>query len=179
MRGGPKRAMTPQEFAAVYPKMLDWIHETLASYRRTARTVASLQFARLPLYFSDVVLQGTYYVPINRVPIPPLSAMGLERFAAFEQGDYEGITYLNTYFLKHRHVSGEALHFHELIHVVQWPSLGPERFLKTYAEGLERFGYRNSPLEKMAYEAEDLFKRGRPVFDAERFVTAQLLRLGA
>ncbi len=137
MRGGPKRAMTPQEFAAVYPKMLDWIHETLASYRRTARTVASLQFARLPLYFSDVVLQGTYYVPINRVPIPPLSAMGLERFAAFEQGDYEGITYLNTYFLKHRHVSGEALHFHELIHVVQWPSLGPERFLKTYAEGLD------------------------------------------
>ncbi len=91
MRGGPERAMTPQEFAAVYPKMLDWIHETLASYRRTARTVASLRFARLPLYFSDVVLQGTYYVPINRVPIPPLSAMGLEQFAAFEQGDYEDL----------------------------------------------------------------------------------------
>jgi hypothetical protein len=44
-----------------------------------------------------------------------------------------------------------------LIHVIQWQSLGPERFLKTYAEGLERFGYENSPLEKMAYEAEDLF----------------------
>ncbi len=84
---------------------------------------------------------------------------------------------MKTCFLKHRHTSNEALHFHELIHVVQWQSLGPERFLKTYAEGLERFGYRNSPLEKMAYEVE--VKRGRPVFDAERFVTAQLLRLGA
>jgi len=177
MRGGPERAMTPQEFAAAYPKMLDWIHETLATYRRTARSVASMQFARLPLYFSDVLLQGTYCVPINRVPIPPLSSMGLERFAAFVQGDSDGITYLNTYFLKPRHVGNEALHFHELIHVVQWQSLGPERFLKTYAEGLERFGYENSPLEKVAYEAEDLFKRGRPVFDAERFVTAQLLRL--
>ena len=60
-------------------------------------------------------------------------------------------------FLSGRHVSNEALHFHELIHVIQWQSLGPERFLKTYAEGLERFGYENSPLEKMAYEAEDLF----------------------
>jgi hypothetical protein len=169
--------MTPQEFAAAYPKMLDWIHETLATYRRTARSVASMQFARLPLYFSDVLLQSTYCVSINRVPIPPLSSMGLERFTAFVQGDSDGITYLNTYFLQPRHVSNEALHFHELIHVVQWQSLGPERFLKTYAEGLERFGYENSPLEKVAYEAEDLFKRGRPVFDAERFVTAQLLRL--
>ena len=50
--------------------------------------------------------------------------------------------------------------------------LGPERFLKIYAEGSERFGYENSPLEKVAYEAEDLFKRGRPVFDAKQFVTA-------
>ena len=89
--------MTPQEFAAAYPKMLDWIHETLATYRRTARSVASMQFARLPLYFSDVLLQGTYCVPINRVPIPPLSSMGLERFAAFVQGDSDGITYLNPY----------------------------------------------------------------------------------
>jgi hypothetical protein len=51
--------MTPQEFAAAYPKMLDWIHETLATYQRTARSVASMRFARLPLYFSDVLLQGT------------------------------------------------------------------------------------------------------------------------
>jgi hypothetical protein len=179
MSGGPEHAMTPQEFAAAYPKMLDWIHETLASYRKAARTVASMQFARLPLYFGNILLQDAHYVPINRVPIPPLSTMGLKRFAAFVQGDSDGITYLNTYFLKRRHVSNEALHFHELIHVIQWQSLGPERFLKTYAEGLERFGYENSPLEKMAYEAEDLFKRGRPVFDAKRFVTAQLFRLGA
>ena len=66
-----------------------------------------------------------------------------------------------------------------MIHLVQWRLLGAEFFLAMYAGGLEKFGYRNSPLEKMAYEAEDLFKRGRPVFDAERFVTAQLLRLRA
>jgi hypothetical protein len=96
---GPERSMTPQEFAAAYPKMLGWIHETLASYRKTGRSVASMQFARLPLYFDDVLLQSTHYIAINRVPIPPLSTMGLERFAAFLQGDPDGIAYLNTYFL--------------------------------------------------------------------------------
>ena len=91
--------MTPQEFAAAYPKMLDWIHETLATYRRTARSVASMQFARLPLYFSDVLLQGTYCVPINRVPIPPLSSMGLERFTAFVQAIPMGLHILILIFL--------------------------------------------------------------------------------
>jgi hypothetical protein len=48
----------------------------------------------------------------------------------------------------------ETIHFHELIHVVQWRTLGPEQFLFIYANGLERFGYLNSPLEVMAFDAE-------------------------
>jgi hypothetical protein len=43
-----------------------------------------------------------------------------------------------------------------------------------YAGGLEKFGYRNSPLEKMAYDAEGLFDSAGPVFDAERFVEQRL-----
>ena len=42
-------------------------------------------------------------------------------------------------------VQFERLHFHELIHVVQWLTLGPERFLMAYADGLERFGYSQKP----------------------------------
>lgn len=57
----------------------------------------------------------------------------------------------------HAHV--ESLHFHELVHVIQWRLLGPEGFLALYADGLERFGYRNSPLEVMAYELQDKFER--------------------
>jgi len=36
--------------------------------------------------------------------------------------------------------------------------------------GLERFGYENSPLEKMAYEAEKLFRDGSTRFDPEKYV---------
>ena len=48
---------------------------------------------------------------------------------------------------------------HELVHVLQWRRLGPEKFLALYADGLERFGYRNSPLEAMAYDLQDRFER--------------------
>jgi hypothetical protein len=38
---------------------------------------------------------------------------------------------------------------------------------------LERFGYRNSPLEVMAYEAEAAFA-ANDVFDAEKMVAQKL-----
>ncbi len=46
--------------------------------------------------------------------------------------------------------------------------------LALYANGLEAFGYRNSPLEKMAYDAQELFDRSAAVFDAEKLVTEKL-----
>src|SRR5262249_1889154 len=75
----------------------------------------------------------------------------------FEHGNFSGITYLNTFFIRQDDVSNEAIHFHELIHVIKWRILGPEQFLSLYSDGLERFGYRDSPLEKMAYDAEAAF----------------------
>ena len=52
--------------------------------------------------------------------------------------------------------------------------LGPEGFLTAYANGLDEFGYENSPLEKMAYDAEASFKRSSAIFDAEKFVAERL-----
>jgi hypothetical protein len=98
-------------------------------------------------------------------------------FAEFEHGDYEGITYLDTFFVKRRSAAAERLHFHELIHVVQWRLLGPETFLAAYAAGLETFGYRESPLEIMAYNAEASFCQSDQLFDAENLVAEQLSRM--
>jgi hypothetical protein len=61
-----------------------------------------------------------------------------------------------------------------MVHVVQWRLLGAERFLALYADGLEAFGYRNSPLEKMTYDAQEIFDRPGPVFDVEKFVAKRL-----
>ena len=75
--------MTPEEFQALYPQVIGWIRHTLAAHEKSAKSVAAAGFVRLPLYFSEELLASTKYVAVNRVPTPPLSALGLKRFAAF------------------------------------------------------------------------------------------------
>jgi hypothetical protein len=86
--------------------------------------VASFKFPRLQRYFSEELLSTASVVPIDRLPVPPLSALGLREFADFETQPMGGITYLDTYFLQRvAAATDESLHFHELIHVVQWQVL--------------------------------------------------------
>jgi hypothetical protein len=166
--------MTPEEFQKFYPLLVDWLRTTLAAQAGAAQPVASRGFLRLPLYFTAETLTSTKVVLVDRLPFPPLSSWGLTRFADFERGNFEGITYLDTFFLRRTQSRNEAMHFHELIHVIQWRILGPERFLRSYVDGLERFGYRQSPLEVMAYDAEAAFATSTAGFDAEKMVAAKL-----
>ena len=129
--------MTPEEFQAIYPHIIGWIRQTLGAHEKRAQTVGSMGFTRLPLYFGRELLETAKVVAVDRVPVPPLSAIGLSQFAEFERGDYDGITYLDTFFVKQSLAADEGLHFHELIHIVQWRLLGPETFLAAYAAGLE------------------------------------------
>jgi hypothetical protein len=107
----------------------------------------------------------------------PLKAIGLDWFSDFEQMDAGGITYLNTCFVRADYADMEAHHFHELVHLIQWRLLGPERFLALYADGLERFGYRNSPLEVMACDLQDRFECERQPFRVEAACQKLLLDL--
>jgi hypothetical protein len=159
--------MTEQEFRTVYPLIAGWIKKTLAEHASAARPVASLGFNRLPHYHDEKTLASAKVVCVSRVPVPPLSAMGLARFGEFERSDMAGITYLDTYFVRADHARVESLHFHELVHIIQWRLLGPETFLALYADGLERFGYRNSPLEVMAYSFQERFDREAQPFSVE------------
>jgi len=159
--------MTEQEFHAAYPLIAGWIQQTLASHAAAAKPVTSFGFTRLPEHYDAELLASSRAVVVEKVPTPPLSAMGLSRFSDFEHMDAGGITYLNTYFVRADHARDESLHFHELVHVIQWRMLGPERFLRLYADGLERFGYRNSPLEEMAYSLQHRFERELQPFSVQ------------
>ena len=109
--------MTEKEFRTVFPLMVDWIQKTLAEHATSAQPVASLGFSRLPHYYDETTLVSAKVVSVSRVPVPPLSAMGLDRFKDFERIDVAGITYLDTYFVREEHAHDESLHFHELVHV--------------------------------------------------------------
>ena len=46
--------------------------------------------------------------------------------------------------------------------------------LFSYANGLECFGYRQSPLEAMAYDAETAFASSMAIFNVEKMVAEKL-----
>src|SRR5262249_2040330 len=104
---GISRPMTPEEFQKYYPRLLGWIDATLRAHAANARTVISRGFPRLPLYFAADTLTSAKVVLVDELPIPPLSSWGLTRFADFERGDPDGITYLDTFFLKRRQARSE------------------------------------------------------------------------
>ena len=166
--------LTPEEFRVKYPLIMAWIRQTVESHAEKAQIVAILNFPRLSGYFSPALLGSAKVVTVDRLPVPPLSQMGLTQFADWERGEYGGITYLDTFFVTRDQARSEALYFHELVHVVQWRLLGSERFIAAYAAGLEQFGYRGSPLERTAYDLEDRFKSSRQIFDAKLEVANQL-----
>jgi len=76
-----------------------------------------------------------------------------------QQMSFEGITFKDTFFLQQGRES-EELHFHEMVHVVQWARLGVDNFLLAYGFGLLSFGYAQSPLEQMAYTLQRSFELG-------------------
>jgi len=162
--------MNLEELSSKLPLITGWIDQTLAKHAANAQPVADFGFIRLPYFFPANLLARTKVVTLVRVPVPPLTAMGLPGFSAFENGNYSGITYKDTYFLQVPQAANESKHFHELVHVVQWAHLGAERFLLTYATGLAANGYEKNPIEVMAFELQDYFeRRGQPV-DVETVV---------
>ena len=141
--------------------------------------MASFKFPRLPRYFSERLLNTNSMVPADRLPVPPLSALGLWEFADFESQPLSGITFDDTYFLLRGSATDESLHFHELVHVVQWRVLGPEEFLLLYAAGLAGHGYRRCPLEAVAFDHQESFDAGDPPYAVEEEVRPETLALNS
>ena len=157
------------------PDVSAWIERTLKSHAARARPVSSLGFARLAAHYPADLLATAQVIPIARVPVPPLAAMGLAGFDEFENLDAAGITYLSCFFVRHGLERDESLHFHELVHVVQWRYLGLERFIMSYALGhLLSGGYMTNPFEVMAYGLQARFDQGEKPFDVATIVLPEL-----
>jgi len=160
--------MGPDRYLPFLPTILNWIQQTLDAHAGEQRAVSSFKFSRLPRYFSTELLDTANVVYVDRLPVPPLSALGLWEFADFESQPLSGITYEDTYFLQRSAAATEeSLHFHELVHVVQWQVLGPRDFLLLYAAGLAGHGYRRCPLEAMAFDHQGRFDAGDPPYSVE------------
>ena len=151
----------------------DWISTTIDANKTNKIPMGDLSFDRIPKYFSKELLNDSFVVYCDELPIPPLKIFELDQYSEMESRDFTGITYKNHFFIKERGRTNEILHFHEMIHLVQWKYLGLEKFLLCYAHGLLNFGYRNSPIENMAYNHQDKFEAGDQ-YNAEKEVIKEM-----
>ena len=164
-----------QLFQQKLPQVRAWVERTVAEHRAASRPVTSFGFPRLGLFYPAGLLRGAFVVALPHVPMPPLTELGLPGFEAFEHLNAAGITYIDTYFIQEISAQDESLHFHELVHVVQWQHLGAERFLMAYGLGyILGGGYRANPLEVMAYDLQAGFDQHVVPFDAETYVCRNL-----
>jgi hypothetical protein len=153
-----------QRLHAAVPRLRQWIDDLLGHHADQARTVQSLGFEKLALCFPNELLERTKVVEVDPLPFPPVDRFGLPEFASMQEAPRDGITFKDTFFVQQGE-SSEILHFHELVHVVQWARLGVDNFLLAYCFGLKQFEYnqfeyKRSPLEQMAYTLQSSFESG-------------------
>jgi hypothetical protein len=148
-----------QRLRTALPQVRSWIDDYIDANSRKARPVSAYGWTRLPKCYPADLLDRAKVVTVDRTPFPPVDRFGLPEFAAHQNRSFDGITFKDTFFVREDRQS-EGLHFHELVHVVQWARLGPDNFLFAYAVGLAQLGYENSPLEQMAYGFQEQFERG-------------------
>ena len=92
--------MAPEEFAKFYPPLLAWISTHIGCQRARGANRRSRGFSRLPLILPKRLGIDKSRFLADPLPMPPLSSMGLAHFADFVRGNFDGITYIDTFFLK-------------------------------------------------------------------------------
>ena len=141
------------------PQVRKWIDNLHAEHSHECIRASNLGFPRLASYFPVTLLDKAFAVPSDTMPFPPVRQYGLPEFEAIANMPRAGITFGNMYFVR-PNFSTEEVHFHELVHVIQWAKLGFHHFLLTYALGIHQFGYDDSPLEAIAFDLQARFQQG-------------------
>lgn len=143
-------------------KIESWIDETIEDHlnnRVSCECFAKVFNGFYPIEF----LSRSYYVVVEQIPKPDFPELRQAGLGDFIDKPLAGITYKDTYFIKKGCEKDLELHFHELVHVVQWQILGARNFIGRYIVEMQQYGYEGSLLEKMAYELQYSFsKKGQP-----------------
>lgn len=156
----------------LFKKIENWIQQLNTFHKQERQSCANFD-SNLASFYSPEFLKTAYFVVTEEIPkpdFPELQEAGLDEFLEL---DVDGITYGDTYYIKKSHRRNAALHFHELVHVCQYQNLTRQGFIKRYIQEMQYFGYKKSPLEIMAYQLEDHYRRNH-IIDVEKTVRESL-----
>ncbi|WP_431687075.1 hypothetical protein [Hahella sp. NBU794] len=154
-------------------KINAWIDDTnRKNYdRRHACTEFAQAFAG---FYSSEFLASAYFVVTDDIPRPDFPELRQMGFGAFIDMPVNGTTYKDTYYIRSSAVSELRVHFHELVHVVQWRELGALNFIQRYMKEILTCGYANAPLEIMAYDLDKRYGAKVDAFDIPEYVIRNL-----
>ena len=148
-----------QRLQRALPQVGQWIDDLRVRHLPRAIPPSELGFTRPASCLPGSLLNTARVALVDRIPFPPVSQYGLPEFEAMASMPMAGITFGDMYFVQPSYAS-EGIHFHELVHVVLWSTLGMREFLLTYALGIAQYGYLQSPLEAMAFDLQAQFEQG-------------------
>ncbi len=151
----------------------NWIDETNRVYRSKRRSCSIFE-AEFAGFYPSTFLKESYFVVVSEIPkpnFPELREMGLGDFIDMP---VNGITYKDTYYVSEESANVLRLHFHELVHVVQWGLLGAGRFISRYIGEIQHYGYDAAPLEEMAYALDEHYSTKGPYIDVPSFVQSKM-----
>lgn len=125
-------------------------------------------------FYSPGFLNSAYFVVVDQIPKPDLPGLRAAGLGDFIDMDVAGITYDDTYYVQRSVANELRLHFHELVHVVQWRQLQPLGFITRYLDEIQAHGYNDAPLEKMAYRLDGHYQANGKSLDVEDYVRTNL-----
>lgn len=151
----------------------EWIRQVNASHEAVRQSCSVLQ-EHFAGYYSPTFLASAHFVIVESIPRPDLPELREAGLGGFIDMDLGGITYDDTYYVQRRAVNELRLHFHELVHVLQWRQLKPLGFIKRYIEEIQTYGYDEAPLETMAYRLDEYYQAKGESLDVEDYVRKNL-----
>ena len=155
--------------AIVLNEIEEWIDSTNAKFK-SKRQSCLLFTEHFRGFYTQDLLSKSYFVVTDRLPKPDFPELRDAGLSEFLDDESDGITYKDTYYILPHFASSLRLHFHELVHVAQWKSLGPRNFIQRYISELNEFGYDHAPLESVAYYFDRHFSEGKPQVDVLNFI---------
>jgi hypothetical protein len=170
-----KDKMEQENFKRLLSDVKKWIVHTLAEHDAQKQQVAAANFVKLERFYPAGFLQRVQRVIVDRCPVPPLVNTGTPQLSEIENWDLKGIPWENTIFIRRDLADWDAVHFHELLHIVQWEYLGTDRYLTAWAIGTITQGYRDNPLEEMAFRHQSRFETTDTPYDVIREVAAEIV----
>ena len=168
------KMLIKRQYHKYLPDILEWINETTTYYKQNAFYTNELNISRLSDYYPQQLLQNTQVAIVKRCPIPPLAKLGIKSMSAYENWEPSGVQYKDMYFVRKDLKYWNVVHFHELVHTTQWQILKDNAYMNLYGTGIIEQGYRNSPLEEMAWRLQHSFESKSIPFDVNKIVRMEL-----